>query len=51
MSVCTLPVLDMKTGLITGLIAGKQRWKCPVDLLATCCGSKSLKVILIDSDF
>ena len=25
--------------------------KCPVALLATCCGSKSLKVILIDSDF
>ena len=43
--------LDGKTGLLTGLLAGKQGWKCPVALLATCCGSKSLKVILIDSDF
>ena len=43
--------LDRKTGLITGLIVGKQDWKCPVALIATCCGSKSLKVILIDSDF
>ena len=43
--------LDAKTGLLTGLLAGKQGWKCPVPLLATCCGSKSLKVILIDSDF
>ncbi len=44
-------VLDAKTGLLTGLLAGKQDWKCPVALLMTCCGSKSLKVILIDSDF
>ncbi len=43
--------LDAKTGLLTGLLAGKQGWKCPVALLATCCGSKSVKVILIDSDF
>ncbi len=43
--------LDGKTGLRTGLLAGKQDWKCPVSLLATCCGSKLLKVILIDSDF
>ena len=43
--------LDGKTDLLTGLLAGKQDWKCPVVLLATCCGSKSLKVILIDSDF
>ena len=43
--------LDGKTGLLTGLLAGKQGWKCPVSLLATCCGSKLLKVILIDSDF
>ena len=43
--------LDAKTDLLTGLLAGKQGWKCPVALLATCCGSKSLKVILIDSDF
>ena len=43
--------LDAKTGLLTGLLAGKQGWKCPVALLATCCGSKSLTVILIDSDF
>ncbi len=43
--------LDAKTGLLTGLLPGKQDWKCPVALLATWCGSKSLKVILIDSDF
>ncbi len=43
--------LDAKTGLLTGLLAGKQGWKCPVVLLATCSGSKSLKDILIDSDF
>jgi hypothetical protein len=43
--------LDAKTGLLTGLLEGKQGWKCPVALLTTCCGSKSLKVILIDSDF
>ena len=43
--------LDAKTGLLTGLLAGKQGWKGPVALLMTCCGSKSLKVILIDSDF
>jgi hypothetical protein len=46
-----LLVLDGKTDLLTGLLEGKQGWKCPVALLATCCGSKSLKVILIDSDF
>ena len=40
-----------KTGLVTGLLGGKQGWKCPVVLLGTCCGSKSLKDILIDSDF
>ena len=43
--------LDGKTGLVTVLLGGKQDWKCPVTLLATCCGFKSLKVILIDSDF
>ena len=43
--------LDGKTGLLTGLLGGKQGWKCPVSLIATCCGSKLLKVILIDSDF
>jgi hypothetical protein len=43
--------LNVKTELLTGLLAGKQGWKCPVALLATCCGSKSLKVNLIDSDF
>jgi hypothetical protein len=44
----TVPLagLDGKTDLLTGLLAGKQGWKCPVALLATCCGSKSLKVIL-----
>jgi hypothetical protein len=47
----TLLILDAKTGLLTGLVVGKQGWKCPVALLVTCCGSKSLKVILIDSDF
>jgi hypothetical protein len=45
------PTLVAKTGLLTGLLAGEQGWKCPVALLATCCGSKSLKVILIHSDF
>ncbi len=44
-------VLDGKTGLLTDLLGGKQGWKCPVALLTTCCGSKSLQVILIDSDF
>ena len=44
-------ILDGKTGLLTGLLAGKQGWKCPVDLVVTCCRSKVLKVILIDSDF
>jgi hypothetical protein len=43
--------LDGKTVLLTGLLEGKQDWKCPVLLLPTSCGSKSLKVILIDSDF
>jgi hypothetical protein len=43
--------LDVKTDLLTCLIGGKQGWKCPVVLLMTCCGSKSLKVILIYSDF
>ena len=28
--------LDGKTGLLTGLLAGKQVWKNPVALLATC---------------
>jgi hypothetical protein len=40
-----------KTGHLTDLLTGKQGWKCPVSLLTTCCGSTSLKVILIDSDF
>ncbi len=47
----TLVILDAKTGLLTGFLSGKQGWKYPVALLTTCCGSKSLKVILIDSDF
>ena len=42
---------DGKTDLLTGLLGGKQGWKCPVSLLVTCCGSKLLKVILIVSDF
>jgi hypothetical protein len=29
-------ILDAKTGLLTGLLAGKQGWKCPVALVATC---------------
>ena len=44
-------ILDGKTGLLTGLLTGKQGISSPVSLLVTCCGSKSLKVILIDSDF
>ena len=44
-------VLDGKTGLLTGLLGGKQGWKCPVTLITTCCGSKSLKVILSNSNF
>jgi hypothetical protein len=43
--------LDAKTGLLTGLLTGIQDWKCPVDLSQTCYGSKSLKVILMDSNF
>jgi hypothetical protein len=39
--------LDAKTGLLTGM----QGWKCPVALSQTCYGSKSLKVILMDSNF
>ena len=36
--VCSLGCLDGKTGLLTGLLAGKQGWKCPVTLIVTCCG-------------
>ena len=40
----TVPDLVTKTDLLTGLIVGKQGWKCPVTLkvtlLATCCGKK-----------
>jgi hypothetical protein len=43
--------LDAKTGLLTGLLTGIQGWKCPVALSQTCYGSKSLKVILMDSNF
>ena len=43
--------LDGKTGLLTGLLTGIQVWKCPVALSQTCYGSKSLKVILMDSNF
>jgi hypothetical protein len=43
--------LDAKTGLLTGLLTGIQDWKCPVALSQTCYGSKSLKVILMDSNF
>ena len=43
--------LDGKTGLLTGLLTGIQGWKCPVALSQTCYGSKSLKVILMDSNF
>ena len=47
----SLGVLDGKTGLLTGLLTGIQGWKCPVALSQTCYGSKSLKVILMDSNF
>jgi hypothetical protein len=43
--------LDVKTGLLTGLLTGMQGWKYPVVLSQTCYGSKSLKVILMDSNF
>jgi hypothetical protein len=43
--------LDVKTGLLTGLLTGIQGWKCPVASSQTCYGSKSLKVILMDSNF
>ena len=43
--------IDGKTGLLTGLLTGIQVWKCPVALSQTCYGSKSLKVILMDSNF
>ncbi len=43
--------LDVKTGLLTGLLTGTQDWKCPVALSQTCYESKSLKVILMDSNF
>jgi hypothetical protein len=46
-----IPVLDAKTDLLTGLLTGIQGWKCPVALSQTCYGSKSLKVILMDSNF
>jgi hypothetical protein len=46
-----LTLLDAKTGLLTGLLTGIQGWKCPVALSQTCYGSKSLKVILMDSNF
>ena len=48
----TLPdTLDVKTVLLTGLLTGIQDWKYPVVLSQTCYGSKSLKVILMDSNF
>jgi hypothetical protein len=47
----TNQTLDGKTGLLTGLLTGIQGWKCPVALSQTCYGSKSLKVILMDSNF
>jgi hypothetical protein len=43
--------LDAKTGLLTVLLTGIQGWKFPVALSQTCYGSKSLKVILMDSNF
>jgi hypothetical protein len=44
-------ILDPKTGLLTDLLTGIQDWKCPVALSQTCYGSKSLKVIPMDSNF
>ena len=49
--VTTTKDLDAKTDLLTGLLTGIQDWKCPVALAQTCYGSKSLKVILIHSNF
>ncbi len=43
--------LDAKTDLLTGLLTGIQDWKRDVTLSQTCYGSKSLKVILMDSNF
>ena len=43
--------LDGKTGLLTVLLTGIQGWKCPVALSQTCYEYKSLKVILMDSNF
>ncbi len=47
----TLDVKTVKTGQLTGLLTGIQGWKCFVALSQTCYGSKSLKVILMDSNF
>ncbi len=47
----TLKPLDAKTVLLTGMLTGIQVWKYPVALSQTCNGSKSLKVILMDSNF
>ena len=43
--------LDGKTGLVSDLVPGFQVWKCPATLVQPCCELKSLKVILIDSNF
>ena len=50
-TITRVTTLDVKTGLLTGLLTGIQGWKCPVALSQTCYGSKSLKVILMDSNF
>ncbi len=30
---CITPIIDVKTGLLTGLLGGKQGWKYPVSLV------------------
>jgi len=55
MIVVLINSLDGKAGLVTGLRGGnnqeRNRDGNTVFLLPTCCGSKSLKVIPLDSEF
>ncbi len=43
--------LRWENRMLKDLLTGIQVWKCPVALSQTCYGSKSLKVILMDSNF
>jgi hypothetical protein len=43
--------LDGIPGVVPGLVAGFQGWKCPGALAQPCCELKSLKFILSDSNF